>query len=118
MTSFVNRILAWRDYYHEVAGALGRTSRLIFMPAQWILAQDRKRFLMLDEISAFHNAYDSSKAVRNVPEFKCEIGLREGALEVFADQRRRGVWKDSVADAEYTVLVEATKSFGLEPVEV
>jgi nucleoside-diphosphate-sugar epimerase len=110
--------LTWRDYYREVAGSLGRKARLIFMPAQWIVAQDRKRFApMLEMISAFHNAYDSSKAARDVPEFKCKIGLGEGVLEVFADQRRRGVWKDSVADTKYAAMVEATKSFGVEPVE-
>lgn len=111
-----DQYLTWRDYYREVAGSLGYTARLIFMPAQWIATQDPKRFAFL-EISAFHNAYDSSKAMRDVPEFKCEIGLGQGALEVFADQRRRGVWKDSVGDTQYTSMVEATKSFGVEPVE-
>ena len=110
--------LTWRDYYREVAAALGRTASLIFMPAQWIVAQDPQRFDFLHDIAAFHGAYDSSKAIRDVPEFGCEIGLAEGALQVFADQRRRNAWKDSAADTKYAAMVQATKSFGISPIEV
>ena len=110
--------LTWRDYYGVVAASLGRTARLIFMPAQWIVAQDPKRFGFLHEISAFHGAYDSSKAVRDVPEFRCEISLGEGARQVFDDQRRRNAWRDSVVDTKYAAMAEAAKNLGISPVEV
>ena len=109
--------VTWRDYYQHVAAALDRTAHLILMPAQWIVAQDPKRFGLLHEISAFHGAYDSTKAVRDVPEFTCEISLREGARQVLSDQRRRGAWKDSTADAKYDAMVQAAQALGISPVE-
>jgi nucleoside-diphosphate-sugar epimerase len=109
--------LSWRDYYREVAESMGRTARLLFMPAQWIAGHDPQRFSFLREISAFHGAYDSFKAVRDVPGFRCEIGLGEGARQVFEDQRRRNAWKDSAADTKYSAMVQAAMSFGISPVE-
>ena len=109
--------LTWRDYYREVAASMGRTARLIFMPAQWIVRQDPARFGFLREISAFHGAYDSSKAGRDIPEFKCEIGLGDGAREVFADQRRRNAWRDSGADTKYSAMVQVALSFGMSPAD-
>lgn len=109
--------LTWRDYYREVAAALGRTAHLIFMPAQWIVAQDPERFDFLRDITSFHNAYDSSKAARDVPEFRCDVELRDGAAAVFADQRRRGAWKDAAADAHYTAMIEAAQRLGMPSVD-
>ena len=110
--------LTWREYYREVATTLERPARLLFMPAQWIVTQDPRRFFFLQEISSFHGAYDSSKAAADVPEFTCEIGLGEGAREVFADQRRRNAWRDSRGDETYAAMVEAAIGFGVSAVEV
>jgi nucleoside-diphosphate-sugar epimerase len=108
----------WREYYKQVAQALDRTAQLIFMPADWIVRQDPRRFGLLREITAFHGAYDSSKAVSDVPEFICEIDLVTGAKEVFADARRRGVWKQSADDALYQSIVDQSLKLGIEPVTV
>ncbi len=97
----------WREYYREVAGVLGKKAQLLFMPTSWIVAQDPKRFGLLREITAFHGAYDSAKATRDIPEFQCEIGLAEGARLAFADLRRRGKWRDSTADRAYQAIVDA-----------
>ncbi len=106
----------WREYYRQVATVLDKPAQLIFMPAGWIVRHDPKRFGLLREITAFHGAYDSSKAVRDVPEFQCEIDLPTGAAQVFEDQRKRGVWKDSTTDSLYQSMVEEALKLGAEPV--
>jgi len=110
--------VTWREYYRQAAAALNKQARLIFMPAQWIVRQDAKRFGLLAEITAFHGAYDSSKAVRDVPQFRCEINLEEGARQTFADVRRRGAWKDSSADASYQAMVDRALATGAEPISI
>jgi nucleoside-diphosphate-sugar epimerase len=105
----------WRDYYRQVAEVLGQPAKLLFMPADWITRHDPKRFGLLKEITAFHGAYDSSKARRDVPEFACEIDLKQGAREVFADSRLRGAWKDSAADQQYQAVVDEAMKLGTEP---
>ena len=54
-------------------------------------------------------------ARRDVPEFVCDINLTAGAAEVFADQRRRGKWKDSREDSAYQAMVDEAVNLGQEP---
>jgi nucleoside-diphosphate-sugar epimerase len=108
----------WKEYFRQVAEALECQAKLIFMPADWIVRHDPKRFGLLREITAFHGAYDSSKAAADVPEFRCEIGLIDGAKTVFADLHRRGVWRDSTRDDLYNSMVKQAMAFGAEPVAV
>ena len=88
------------------------------MPADWIVAHAPKRFGLLKEITAFHGAYDSSKAVRDVAEFQCEIGLEEGAGQVFASAQQRGAWKQSADDHVYQSIVDQALKLGSEPVPI
>ncbi len=105
----------WTQYYRQVSAALGKEAKLIFMPRDWIVRRDPARFGLLKEITGFPGAYDSSAARRDVPEFVCEIDLTSGAAETFADQRRRGKWKDSREDAAYQAMVEEAIALGQEP---
>jgi nucleoside-diphosphate-sugar epimerase len=107
----------WKEYYCQVAEALNRKASLIFMPAGWIVQKDPARFGLLREITAFHGAYDSSKAFADVPEFQCEIGLIEGAKTVFADLHRRGAWRDSSNDDQYKAIIKSALDFGIQAVE-
>jgi len=102
----------WRDYYKQVAQALGKPASLIFMPADWIVRHDPKRFGLLREITAFHGAYDSTKAIRDVPQFRCEIDLLEGARQIFASQRERGAWRNSTTDHLYQSMVDEAIKLG------
>jgi len=111
-----DEILTWRDYHRHVAAALGKPAQLVFMPAAWIVHRDPQRFGLLREITQFHGAYDSSKARRDVPEFRCEIDLPHGAAETLADVRRRNAWRDSAADSLYQSMVDEALATGIEPV--
>ncbi len=111
-----DEILTWRGYYRHVADALGKSAQLVFMPAAWIVRHDPQRFGLLREITQFHGAYNSAKARRDVPEFRCEIDLTRGAAETFADLRRRNIWRDSSADALYQTMIDEAIAAGAEPV--
>ena len=106
---------AWSDYYRQVSVALGKSPALIYMPRDWIVRHDPKRFGLLREITGYQGAYDSTAARRDVPEFVCDIDLPTGAAEAFADQRRRGKWKDSAGDTLYQSMVDEAIAMGQEP---
>jgi nucleoside-diphosphate-sugar epimerase len=108
--------MTWREFYRQVGSALGKHPNLLFLPAAVITARDKNRFGLLKEITAFHGAYDSSKAVRHVPEFQCEIDLPTGVAETFEDQKRRGAWRSSDGDTVYESLVKTAAGLGIEPV--
>jgi nucleoside-diphosphate-sugar epimerase len=111
-----DEILTWRDYYRQAAAALGKPAQLVFMPAAWIVRHDPQRFGLLREITQFHGAYNSAKARRDVPEFRCEIDLTRGAAETFADVRRRNAWRDSGTDSLYQRMIDDALATGVQPV--
>ena len=109
-------IFTWRDLYRESAAAIGKMARVIFMPADWIVSHDPARFGLLKEITAFHGAYSSAKAKRDVPEFVCDIDYIQGATLTLQDIRRRKAWRTSDDDAVYENMVTMAHSIGVEPV--
>ena len=113
-----DRNFTWRDFYREAAAAIGAPADVLFMPADWIVAHDPKRFNLLHEITRYHGAYSSEKAKRDVPEFHCEIGFTEGAAETLADLRRRGAWRDSTGDEMYDAMVKKALAVGVKPVRL
>lgn len=113
-----DRAFTWRDYYREAAAALGKRASVIFMPADWITARDPKRFGLLKTITAFHGAYTSAAAKRDVPEFECEIDFLEGAAQTLQDCKRRNAWKSCEGDSLYQTMVDEALSFGIKPVEL
>lgn len=106
--------LTWSEYYRQISRVIGKPARVIFMPARWIVAHDRERFGLLAEITAFHGAYNSQKARRDVPEFDCRIDLPTGAAQVFEDLRRRNAWRSAAPDAVYDRMIERATAAGIE----
>jgi nucleoside-diphosphate-sugar epimerase len=99
--------MTWEQYYRTVAAALGKPAELRYLPATQIWNRDPERFRLLSEITAFHGAYNSSKAKRDVPEFTCDIAFATGAAELLNDIRRRGEWKTGTGDRVYEQLLAA-----------
>ena len=110
--------LTWRDYYRTVAAVLGKKAKLLFMPADWIAKHDPARFGLLREITAFHGAYDSTKAEQDMPQYRCEISFAQGAQQTLEDAWRRGAWKQSASDPLYQKLIDAALATGAEPIEL
>ena len=102
--------MTWEQYYQTVAAVMGKSIDLRYLPARQICESDPERFRLLRDITAFHGAYNSSKAKRDVPEFTCEISFATGAAELLADTRRRNAWKSIANDEIYDRLVAATKN--------
>ncbi len=106
-TSESNR--TWREYYEQVGEALGVKPQLLYLPASWIVARDPARFSLLREITQFHGAYTSAKAMRDVPEFRCEIDFVPGARQALDDVKHRGEWKTCENDPLYEDLVKVAR---------
>ncbi len=113
----IDRIFTWRDYYREAAAALGKKAQLLMVPAEWAIAHDPKRFGLLKEITQFHGPIDSSKAMREVPEFRPTIDFTTGAKRVFDDLKRRNAWKNGAADTLYQQMVDKAIANGAPLVE-
>lgn len=112
----IDRVFTWRDYYREAAKSLGNPARLYFLPADYIVRQNPQRFKLLQETTAFHGAYSSERAKRDVPEFTCEIPFEEGARRTLGDIERRGAMKSSMDDEIYDRMIETAKSLSIEPI--
>jgi nucleoside-diphosphate-sugar epimerase len=111
------RVFTWRDYHREAGVALGKPAQLLSLAADAIVKTDPKRFGLLREITRFHGAYTSAKAMRDIPEFRCEVDFVAGAKRTLVDLKRRAAWRDGTGDATYEKLVEMARSTGVEPVE-
>jgi nucleoside-diphosphate-sugar epimerase len=111
------RIFTWRDYYREAAQSLGKPAQLLFMPADWIVKHDPKRFQLLAEITRYHGAYSSARAMTEVPEFQCEIDFAVGAKRTLDDIRNRNAWRSSAGDEVYETMVKKALDLGVVPVE-
>ncbi len=96
-------VFTWRDYYREVGEVLGVEAKVISMPAEWIVNQDKKRFGLLDEITRYHGAYTSALAMRDIPEFRCEIDFKTGAKRTLDDMKARNVIRQD--DGSYEAMV-------------
>ncbi len=59
-------VFTWNDLYREAGEALGRRPLVVYMPAQWIVARDPKRFGFLAEIGQFHGAYKVSQGLMDI----------------------------------------------------
>ena len=101
--------MTWEQYYQTVASAMGKPLDIRYLPASRIWKRDPERFRLLRDITAYHGAYNSSKAKRDVPEFTCGISFAAGAAELLEDTRRRNAWKSSLNDEIYDQLVAATQ---------
>jgi hypothetical protein len=113
-----DQVFTWRDYYRDVASAIGTRAKVIFMPADWIVAHDAKRFALLAEITRYHGAYSSSAAKRDVPEFACEIDFAEGAEQTLQSARERNAWRSSRNDSLYEAMVRKALDAGVVPQEL
>jgi nucleoside-diphosphate-sugar epimerase len=112
-----DEVFTWRDFYRQGAAALGTKAKVLFVPTSWIVGHDPERFGLLRETTGFHGAYDSSKAKRDVPEFRCEVGFVDGARETLEDIKRRGVFR-AETDPLYERMIEKALAFGVEPEEL
>jgi nucleoside-diphosphate-sugar epimerase len=96
----------WREYYEQVARAIGKPAQVLFVPAARAIRRDPQRFGLLREITQFHGAYTSEKAKRDVPEFECTIDFIGGVEETLKSVRDRRAWRSAEGDTVYESIVK------------
>lgn len=110
--------VTWDQYIQRTAAAIGAPApRLVHIPTDLLLAVDRPRYILLEEIFRFHGVYANAKLKRDVPEFRLSTPFEEGV-------RRTVAWLDrhrpALALSDDTFedrLVAAWDRFGLEAVK-
>ena len=107
----VQRVFTWRDLYREIGEVIGTPTRIISMPADWLVAKDPKRFGLLAEITRYHGAYTSAAAMHDVPTWRCAIDFKTGARDTFAHDRG---WEQLAMpdDAAYAQIVADAQAAG------
>ena len=110
-----DEVVTWDQYVLRTAAAIGAPApRLVHIPTDLLLAVDRPRFALLEEISRFHGVYANAKLKRDVPEFRLTTPFDEGI-------RRTVDWIDRhrpvpalTGDTSEDRLIAAWDRFGLE----
>ncbi len=108
------RVFTWRDYYREAAAYFGKTAQLLFLPRDAIVEADAERFGLLRDITGYHGAYTSAAAMRDVPEFRCEVAFIDGVARSLAHLEAAGRLRDA-ADPLLDQFVQQARSLGLTP---
>jgi len=119
------RVFTWRDYYREAAAHFGLgdgEGDIARVGIRWpsghvdVVRDDFERFTLLREITGYHGGYTSAAAMRDVPEFRCEIAFADGVSRSLAHLDAAGQLKPG-DDAVIDGLVQKARDLGLEPVE-
>lgn len=85
----------WSDYHRAAMRVIGREVDLIGIPLADLRKMDIPDFDICEEIFAHHVFYSPDKLFRDVPEFRPNISLEEGMLDVLATMDREGRVPDS-----------------------
>ncbi|HWA26421.1 MAG TPA: NAD-dependent epimerase/dehydratase family protein [Lacunisphaera sp.] len=74
-----DEVATWDQYVLRTAAAIGApVPRLVHLPTDLLLAHDRARFVLLEEITRFHGVYSNARLKRDVPEFRLTTPYEDG----------------------------------------
>lgn len=107
--------VTWDEYTQRTAAAIGAPKpRIVHIPADLLLALDRKRFGALDEIFQYHGIYSSAKLKRDVPEYRIEVSYEEAVRQTVAWMDQHGKVVACETDPFEDRLVELWEKLGSE----
>jgi nucleoside-diphosphate-sugar epimerase len=110
--------VTWDQYVQRTAAAIGApVPRLVHLPTDLLLAIDRSRYIVLEEIFRFHGVYANAKLKRDVPEFRLAMPFEEGVRRTVAWIDRHRPSPPLTGDALEDRLIAAWDRFGLESVK-
>lgn len=106
-----NDYTTWAQYHKTAMKVLGREVELVGVPFEDLKAMKLEAFGTCEAIFAHHVYYDSSKLMRDVPEFAPKISLEEGLTRVIEAMDKAGripnsddlPWEDKIIEAQRKV---------------
>ncbi len=108
----------WDQYIRRTAAAIGAPPpRLVHLPTDLLLAIDRSRYVLPEEIFRFHGVYANAKLKRDVPEFRLATPFEEGVRRTVAWLDRHRPVPTLATDTLEDRLIAAWDRFGLEAVK-
>ena len=107
--------MSWDDYHTRAAAAVGCSIEIVHVPADVLLAAVPERCSLLSIQAQWHQCYDVSKLLRDVPEFRPKIPFEETVVASYEAEAVRGKavgddWEDEVIAAQREMVDGLTQS--------
>jgi nucleoside-diphosphate-sugar epimerase len=98
----------WEEHHRTAMKVLGREVELVGISLDTLVALDKEKFAICEEIFAHNVYYSSDKIFRDIPEFMPTVSLEEGIRRVIEYMDQEGQipdsdgekWEDAIIDAQ------------------
>ncbi len=107
-----NEFGSWADYHRTAMAVIGREVELVGVPLASLLAAKTPNVSICETIFSHNTVYSPDKLMRDVPEFRPRISLREGISRVLEAQERDGRIPDSDKETWEDRLIAAQRKVG------
>lgn len=103
---------SWADYHRTAMTVIGREVELVGVPLQALLAAKTPNVSICETIFSHNTVYSPDKLMRDVPEFRPRISLKEGISRVLEAMEREGRVPDSDKEDWEDRLIAAQRKVG------
>jgi nucleoside-diphosphate-sugar epimerase len=106
-----DRFTYWDVFHHTAMEVIGREVDLVGVPLHDLLALDVPNMGTCKDVYSYNNYFSSEKIMRDVPEFRPQMTLREAMVDIIAAMDAEGriddsdnfAWEDQVIAAQRRV---------------
>ncbi len=107
-----NEFGCWADYHRTAMAVIGREVELVGVPLDSLLAARTPNVSICETIFSHNTVYSPDKLMRDVPEFRPRISLKEGIGRVLEAMERAGRIPDSDQETWEDRLIDAQRKVG------
>ena len=102
----------WADYHRTAMSVIGREVELVGVPLGTLLVAGVPKVDICKSIFAHNTFYSPAKLMRDVPEFRPRVTLRDGLARVLETMKRKKSIPDSDTETWEDRLIQAQRTVG------
>jgi hypothetical protein len=110
-----NEFGSWADYHRTAMQVIGREVELVGVPLATLSAAKTPNVGICETIFSYNTIYSPDKLMRDVPEFRPRISLKEGLARVLEAMERENRIPDSDKETWEDKLIAAQRKVGERP---
>jgi nucleoside-diphosphate-sugar epimerase len=107
-----NEFGSWADYHRTAMQVIGREVELVGVPLDSLMAAHTPNVSICETIFSHNTVYSPDKLMRDVPEFRPKISLKEGITRVLEAMEKEGRIPDSDKEDWEDRLIAAQRKVG------
>jgi nucleoside-diphosphate-sugar epimerase len=107
-----NEFGSWADYHKTAMQVIGREVELVGVPLASLIAAKTPNAAICETIFSHNTVYSPDKLMRDVPEFRPRISLKEGIGRVLEAMERENRIPDSDKETWEDTLIAAQRRVG------